>query len=243
MLNSLCARVVKREFAIFKSRLANIVLSSLQWTSWEQYGMWDLVVAELQSARSATAEKSMMAAARKVLACVNPKESPETMTGLLKCLIHFSPDASVLQSVFKLPDAYDDFPSAVLTCWMHKFPDVVTSFVREALANVSAEADLSKDAVLAELVRKLDQLQDQRSDSLSSRGRGEEDASKSRVIAVLKDNGIVSALKKLLPQQEVTAPAMGIAMSKVFAALFGSKEVRILILGLDNAGKTTILCT
>lgn len=34
---------------------------------------------------------------------------------------------------------------------------------------------------------------------------------------------------------------MGILFSKVFQSLFGSKEVRILILGLDNAGKTTIL--
>lgn len=35
---------------------------------------------------------------------------------------------------------------------------------------------------------------------------------------------------------------MGLFFSRIFASLFGSKEVRILILGLDNAGKTTILC-
>jgi hypothetical protein len=35
---------------------------------------------------------------------------------------------------------------------------------------------------------------------------------------------------------------MGMFLTKLFDGLFGKKEVRILILGLDNAAKTTILC-
>lgn len=34
---------------------------------------------------------------------------------------------------------------------------------------------------------------------------------------------------------------MGVFFSKVFSSLFGKGEIRILILGLDNAGKTTLL--
>lgn len=35
--------------------------------------------------------------------------------------------------------------------------------------------------------------------------------------------------------------AMGLWMSRLLS-MFGEKEARILVLGLDNAGKTTILC-
>ena len=35
---------------------------------------------------------------------------------------------------------------------------------------------------------------------------------------------------------------MGFVFSKLFKGLFGSEQVRIIIIGLDNAGKTTILC-
>jgi len=34
---------------------------------------------------------------------------------------------------------------------------------------------------------------------------------------------------------------MGMVFSRIFSALFGKGEIRILILGLDNAGKTTLL--
>jgi hypothetical protein len=34
---------------------------------------------------------------------------------------------------------------------------------------------------------------------------------------------------------------MGFVFSRIFSSLFGSKETRMLILGLDNAGKTTLL--
>lgn len=34
---------------------------------------------------------------------------------------------------------------------------------------------------------------------------------------------------------------MGLSISKLFVGLFGKKEMRILMVGLDAAGKTTIL--
>lgn len=44
-----------------------------------------------------------------------------------------------------------------------------------------------------------------------------------------------------VPPLGCSTVAMGLALSKVFASLLGKKEVRILMVGLDAAGKTTIL--
>ena len=35
---------------------------------------------------------------------------------------------------------------------------------------------------------------------------------------------------------------MGFVFSKIFSGLVGTEQQRIIIIGLDNAGKTTILC-
>lgn len=35
---------------------------------------------------------------------------------------------------------------------------------------------------------------------------------------------------------------MGFIFSKLFKGLLGTEQMRIIIIGLDNAGKTTILC-
>ncbi|KAG5458715.1 MAG: hypothetical protein BJ554DRAFT_1011 [Olpidium bornovanus] len=45
----------------------------------------------------------------------------------------------------------------------------------------------------------------------------------------------------ICPPEKVARAAMGTAFSKTLAKMFGSKEMRILMLGLDNAGKTSIL--
>merc|ERR1711892_782152 len=39
----------------------------------------------------------------------------------------------------------------------------------------------------------------------------------------------------------VQALAMGLSFSSIFSGLFGKKDMRILMVGLDSAGKTTIL--
>lgn len=35
---------------------------------------------------------------------------------------------------------------------------------------------------------------------------------------------------------------MGFVFSKIFSGIVGNDQMRIIIIGLDNAGKTTILC-
>jgi hypothetical protein len=54
--------------------------------------------------------------------------------------------------------------------------------------------------------------------------------------------GAAAALSTLSRQGTPLSLKMGLWFSSIFSSLFGRREIRVLILGLDNAGKTTILC-
>lgn len=212
MLHSLCTRLLLQEFAIFRHRLANVLLSSLQWTSWEQFGMWDLVLAEVQASHassSSSTEKNFMAAARKVLACINPKDNAETMNGLLKCLVHFKPDASVLQCIFKLSAAYEDFPLALLSCWIDKFPDVVRGYVVMVLKTAG---DNSSTKDVEEVLRKLERIQSRRAVhhvAGTAKRSGHGGLQRTSVVTLLSDDDVVSsALQKIVTGENASYPAL-----------------------------------
>ena len=63
---------------------------------------------------------------------------------------------------------------------------------------------------------------------------------KPRAVAFFRSQHFICCWR--LPSLSRSKFKMGVWMSRLFSGLFGKKEVRILILGLDNAGKTTILC-
>ncbi|TYZ61724.1 hypothetical protein PybrP1_008337 [[Pythium] brassicae (nom. inval.)] len=205
MLHALCARVMRQEFAVFRHRLANVLVSSLQWSSWEQVGMWDLVLAEAQAAPAAAAatEKTFLAAARKVLACINPKENAEAMSGLLKCLVLFRPDASVLQALFRLPNVYEDFPLAVLSCWIERCPDAVKSYVVATAAVAQQQqqasgADGTKE--MDEILGKLERLQSRRAATAASK-RLSASASSAVGALLLSDEAVASTVRKIVARE------------------------------------------
>lgn len=56
-----------------------------------------------------------------------------------------------------------------------------------------------------------------------------------------KTKNTVKGLRYLPREAQIHVQVMGNSFSRILGKLFGSREMKILMLGLDNAGKTTIL--
>ncbi|RHY81498.1 hypothetical protein DYB31_013432, partial [Aphanomyces astaci] len=122
----LSMRLLLSEFSIFKDQTATVLLSSLHWNSWEQWGVWELLSAEWQAKHH---DKATVAALRKVLACLDPQTHGEALSGILRLLLQICPDMALLQCVLKLSDAFDPFPSSVLAIWSDKWLSSVQPLV------------------------------------------------------------------------------------------------------------------
>ena len=59
--------------------------------------------------------------------------------------------------------------------------------------------------------------------------------------SVASEQVAISYLKMFVPKNKTLAYKMGNVFASLFKGLFGKKEMRILMVGLDAAGKTTIL--
>ncbi|RHY90515.1 hypothetical protein DYB35_007577, partial [Aphanomyces astaci] len=109
----LSMRLLLSEFSIFKDQTATVLLSSLHWNSWEQWGVWELLSAEWQAKHH---DK-------------DPQTHGEALSGILRLLLQICPDMALLQCVLKLSDAFDPFPSSVLAIWSDKWLSSVQPLV------------------------------------------------------------------------------------------------------------------
>ncbi|CAK4748072.1 unnamed protein product [Aphanomyces euteiches] len=155
ILSTLSMRLVLKEFAIFCDQTTTVLLSSLQWNSWEQTSVWELLAAEWEAKRK---DKATVAALRKVLACLDPHVHGEALSGILRLLLQCTPDVSLLHCILKLSDTFDPFPSryslafhinpnghrSVLSIWIEKCFSTMQSFVVVMLQEPKDASDVCR---------------------------------------------------------------------------------------------------
>ncbi|CAK4962636.1 unnamed protein product [Aphanomyces euteiches] len=141
ILSTLSMRLVLKEFAIFCDQTTTVLLSSLQWNSWEQTSVWELLAAEWEAKRK---DKATVAALRKVLACLDPHVHGEALSGILRLLLQCTPDVSLLHCILKLSDTFDPFPSSVLSMWIEKCFSTMQSFVVVMLQEPKDASDVCR---------------------------------------------------------------------------------------------------
>ncbi|XP_065837157.1 integrator complex subunit 3-like isoform X2 [Oscarella lobularis] len=149
-LHDLICQLSLSKFQLFGcARIAELLAKSLEWETFEQISVWQLLMAENSAPEEVV----------KILP-LDSNSHPEPLSGLVLFLRNHSPSPELLEAVFRMPTSDGQFALTVLKQWAVRWPRELVTPVVDCLGRAVEEkrGDESSTGVIIQYINDLRQL-------------------------------------------------------------------------------------